>query len=55
MGLGHFELHIAFGATQDFAFFHFVFIQINFGIAFRASGHVLLSFLGQTFTGKRII
>src|SRR5208282_2867246 len=39
VSLRHFELNIAFRAAQDFAFFDFVFVQVDFGVAFRALGH----------------
>jgi hypothetical protein len=43
MRLRHFELRVAFGAGQNLAFFDLVFVQIDFSIAFRASGHGHLS------------
>ena len=39
MRLGDFEFRVTFGARHDFAFFHFVFIEIEFSVAFRTSGH----------------
>src|SRR5215475_11396370 len=39
MRLRYFELGFAFRATQDFAFFDFVFIDIDFGGTFRAADH----------------
>jgi hypothetical protein len=39
MRLRDFELRFALGATQDFAFFDFVFIHIDFGGTFRATDH----------------
>src|SRR5450755_4548969 len=39
MSLRHFKLRIALMAAQNFAFFHFVFVQIDFGVAFGTSGH----------------
>jgi hypothetical protein len=39
MSLRHFKLRIALMAAENFAFFHFVFVQINFGVAFGTSGH----------------
>jgi hypothetical protein len=39
MSLRHLKLGIALMAAQDFAFFHFVFVQIYFSVAFGTSGH----------------
>jgi hypothetical protein len=55
MSLRDFELGITFGAAQNFAFFHFIFVEIDFGVAIGTSGHVILSFLGLSGTGRRII
>jgi Na+/proline symporter len=40
MRLGNLQLAFTFGATQDFALFHFVFVHINFSGAFRTAEHV---------------
>jgi hypothetical protein len=37
--LGDFELGLALGAAQNLALFHFVFVNIDFGRAFRATNH----------------
>jgi 8-oxo-dGTP diphosphatase len=42
--LRHFEFRIALRAAQNFALFDFVFVQIDFGIALRASGQGCLSY-----------
>jgi hypothetical protein len=39
MRLRNLELRLAFGTTQDLAFFDFVFIDIDFGGTFRATDH----------------
>jgi hypothetical protein len=39
MRLRNFQLRFALRATQDFAFFHLVFIDIDFGGTFRAADH----------------
>jgi hypothetical protein len=39
MRLSNFELGVAFGAADDFSLFHFIFVEIKFGVAFRTSGH----------------
>jgi 8-oxo-dGTP diphosphatase len=39
MRLRDLELRFAFGTTQDFAFFDFVFIDVDFGGTFRATDH----------------
>ena len=39
MRLRDLELGLAFGTTQDFAFFDFVFIDVDFGGTFRATDH----------------
>jgi len=41
MSLSHLQLGIAFRAAQNFPFFHFVFVEIDLGVAFRASRHGL--------------
>jgi hypothetical protein len=44
MDLQHLEFHIALRAGEDFSFFYFVFVHVNFGVAFRASHHGTFSF-----------
>jgi hypothetical protein len=44
MNLRHFELRVAFAAAHNFAFFDFVFVQVDVRVAFRALGHGNLSF-----------
>jgi hypothetical protein len=39
MRLGYLELGFALGTTQDFAFFDFVFVHVDFGGTFRAADH----------------
>jgi hypothetical protein len=39
MRLRDFELGLAFRAAKDFAFFYFIFVNINFGGTFRAADH----------------
>src|SRR5208282_2298098 len=39
MRLRHLELGFALGTTQDFAFFDFVFVHIDFGGTLRAADH----------------
>jgi hypothetical protein len=39
MGLRDFEFGLAFGTAQDFAFFDFVFVNVDFGGTFRAADH----------------
>ena len=39
MRLRDFELGFALGTAQDFAFFDFVFIHVDFGRTFRAADH----------------
>jgi hypothetical protein len=39
MSLRHLKFGVTFMAAENFAFFHFVFVQIDFGVAFRTSGH----------------
>src|SRR5208282_4159813 len=51
MRLRHFQLDIALRAAEDFAFLDFVFVQINFGVAFRTSGHEISLLPGCTSTG----
>src|SRR5580698_7305443 len=51
MRLGHFQLDVALRAAEDFAFLDFVFVQINFGVAFRTSGHEISLLPGCTSTG----
>jgi hypothetical protein len=46
MDLQHLEFHIALRASQDFAFFYFVFVHVNLGVAFRASHHGRFSLAG---------
>jgi len=45
--LKHFKLHFALRATQNLAFFYFVFVHVNFRGTIRAANHgcVLLEFL----------
>ena len=43
MNLRHFELSVAFRTAHDFAFFDFVFVQVDISVAFRALGHGNLS------------
>jgi hypothetical protein len=40
MGLRHLQLALALRAAQDFSFFHFVFVHINFCATFWAAEHV---------------
>ncbi len=51
--LNHFELDVALRAAQDFAFFNFIFVHINFGVALRTSDHgeILLPELNVEQTG----
>src|SRR5271156_6038820 len=51
MRLRHFQLDVALRAAEDFAFLDFVFVQINFGVAFRTSGHEISLLPGCTSTG----
>src|SRR5580658_5818801 len=51
MRLRHFQLDVALRAAEDFAFLDFVFVQINFGVAFRTSGHENSLLPGCTSTG----
>jgi hypothetical protein len=44
--LRHFEFRIALRAAENFAFLDFVFVQIDFSVAFRASGQGYLSCAG---------
>lgn len=53
MGLRDLQLGVALGAAQDFAFLDFIFIQVDFSVAFRTSGQVALSFQRQMSDGKR--
>jgi hypothetical protein len=39
VSLSDFQLDVTFRAAQDFAFFHFVFVEIKFCIAFGAFRH----------------
>src|SRR5579884_2735103 len=39
MRLRYFQLRFAFGAAQNLAFFHFVFIDVNLGGTFRTANH----------------
>jgi hypothetical protein len=55
MGLCHFQLGVAFGAGKDFALFHFVLVQVDFSVAFRALRHVTRLLPKGAFTQKRII
>jgi hypothetical protein len=41
MGLRNFEFGLALGATQDFPFFDFVFVDVDFSGTFRAANHGL--------------
>jgi len=42
MGLRDFQLRLAFRATEDFALFDFVFVDVDFGGTFRAADHSIL-------------
>jgi hypothetical protein len=55
LGLGHFQLHFTFRASQDFAFFHFVLFQIDDSAAFGTSDHVETSSRDSYPSGGRII
>jgi hypothetical protein len=55
VSLSDFEFSITLVAAQDFAFFHFVFVEVNFGVAFGTSGHGFLSFQGPACADERII
>jgi hypothetical protein len=55
MSLSDFEFSVTLVAAQDFAFFHFVFVEINFGVAFWTSRHGFLSLMGPASACKRII
>jgi hypothetical protein len=39
MDLNDFHLGFALGAGEDFAFFHFIFVDVNLGSAFGAANH----------------
>jgi hypothetical protein len=39
VSLSDFQFDVTFRAAQDFAFFHFVFVEIKFCVAFRAFRH----------------
>jgi hypothetical protein len=39
MDLNDFHLRLTLGTRQDFAFFHFIFVDINFSSAFRTPDH----------------
>jgi hypothetical protein len=39
MDLRHFQFRLALGATQNFAFFHLVFVDVDLGGTFRAADH----------------
>jgi hypothetical protein len=52
VGLRHFELGLALGATQNLAFFDFVFIDIDFGGTLRAADHG--SILRKGFPGSGV-
>jgi hypothetical protein len=39
MGLRDFEFRFALGATEDLAFFHFVFVDVDFGGTLGAANH----------------
>jgi len=39
MSLRDLELGVALGATQDFALFHFIFVQVDFCVAFGTASH----------------
>ena len=41
--LRDFQLRVALRAGDNLSFFHFIFVQIDFSVAFRAGGHSLLS------------
>src|SRR5262249_14593809 len=42
MGLRNLEFRLAFRTTQDFAFFDFILVDIDFGGTFRAADHDLI-------------
>jgi hypothetical protein len=44
MDLSYFKLGIAFRAAKYFAFFDFILVEIDLGVAFRASDHWKFSF-----------
>jgi hypothetical protein len=44
MYLGNLQLDVTFGTAHDLAFFDFVFVEIDFGVTLRTSGHGFLSF-----------
>src|ERR1700722_18008688 len=44
MNLRHFQLGVTFTAADNFAFFDFVFVQVDVRVTFRALGHGNLSF-----------
>jgi len=48
MDLNDFHLGFALGTRQDFAFFHFIFVDVNFSSAFRTPDH------GENLLGERI-
>jgi len=39
MDLNDFHLRLTLGTRQDFAFFHFIFVDVNFSSAFRTPDH----------------
>lgn len=47
MNLRHFEFDVTFRATQNFALFHFVFVQIHFGVTFRTLDHGRVLLVGS--------
>jgi hypothetical protein len=55
MSLSDFEFSVTLVAAQDFPFFHFVFVEINFGVAFWTSRHGFLSLMGPAYAIERII
>jgi hypothetical protein len=54
MRLRDFELGLAFGAAENFAFLHFVLIDVDFSGTFGAANHgnILRKMVGPTRTGK---
>jgi hypothetical protein len=53
--LRHLELDIAFRAAQNFAFFDFVFVQVELSVAFRALNHGRFLLPDGPWTSGRII
>src|SRR5579872_3318985 len=55
MSLHHFQLGFTFRAVQNLAFFHFVFVEIDFDGAFRTANHSRTSWPNMAPSRKRII